>query len=234
MAGGRRHLQRFWGASGDFWQSRWEAVDALFGGDASCRWVWGTFGLTFALYWLVGGVYTAVDLTGRPAFLLRYKMQPGAPYPVSGAQVWRVVRQVLFNQLVIDLPFALATHALLEWRGYDRSPLLPSFPWVLFELAVCVLIEEAAFYYCHRWVCAAAARAVAKLGGSERPDTALRVKFIFCSNTKPGFKKHALLPHLVCSLPDYALCCIKTSFSYFYFFFFYLFLDLNYEFLFFH
>lgn len=144
------HLQQFWGASGDFWQSRWEAVEALFGGDAFCRGVWGTFGLTFAVYWLVGGVYTAVDLTGRPAFLLRYKMQPGAPYPVSGAQVWRVVRQVLFNQLVIGLPFALAAHALLEWRGYDRSPLLPSFPWVLFELAVCVLIEEAAFYYCHR------------------------------------------------------------------------------------
>ncbi|KAH9372376.1 hypothetical protein HPB48_006289 [Haemaphysalis longicornis] len=123
----RRHLQRFWGASGDFWQSRWEAVDALFGGDASCRWVWGTFGLTFALYWLVGGVYTAVDLTGRPAFLLRYKMQPGAPYPVSGAQVWRVVRQVLFNQLVIDLPFALATHALPSGAATTAAPptLLP-------------------------------------------------------------------------------------------------------------
>lgn len=145
------HLQRFWGASGDFWQGRWEAVESLFGGDAFCRGVWGTFGLTFALYWLVGGLYTAVDLTGRPAFLLRYKMQPAAqPYPVPAAQVGRVVRQVLFNQLAVGLPFALAAHALLEWRGYDRSPRLPAFPWVLCELAVCVLVEEAAFYYSHR------------------------------------------------------------------------------------
>ncbi|XP_037506714.1 fatty acid hydroxylase domain-containing protein 2 isoform X1 [Rhipicephalus sanguineus] len=144
------HLQRFWGASGNFWQGQWDAVEAFFDGDEFSMSIWGTFAVTFAVYWVVGGLYTLMDLTGRPAFLLRYKIQDTAPYPVNFSQVWRVVRQVLFNQLVVGLPFGLVAHQLLVWRGYDRSPQLPTFHWVLFELAVCVLVEEAGFYYAHR------------------------------------------------------------------------------------
>jgi len=38
-----RHLQRFWGASGDYWQSNWEFVYDLFGGDEMSLALWGMF-----------------------------------------------------------------------------------------------------------------------------------------------------------------------------------------------
>jgi len=38
-----RHLQRFWGASGDYWQSNWEYVYDLFGGNEMSLALWGMF-----------------------------------------------------------------------------------------------------------------------------------------------------------------------------------------------
>lgn len=38
------------------------------------------------------------------------------------------------------------------WRGYPSFRELPTFHWVLFELAVLILIEEAGFYYSHRYL----------------------------------------------------------------------------------
>ncbi|KAM7291468.1 fatty acid hydroxylase domain-containing protein 2 [Ixodes scapularis] len=144
------HLQRFWGASGNFWQGQWDKVEAFFAGDEFAMGVWGTFAVTFMVYWVVGGLYTIMDLTGKPSFLLRYKIQDSAPYPVAGRRVGQVVLQVLFNQVVVGLPFGLLAHHLLLLRGYNRSGELPTFHWVVFELTVCILVEEAGFYYSHR------------------------------------------------------------------------------------
>ena len=43
-----RHLQRFWGASGDYWQSNWEYVYDLFGGNEMSLALWGMF----LVYWI--------------------------------------------------------------------------------------------------------------------------------------------------------------------------------------
>ncbi|XP_064481397.1 fatty acid hydroxylase domain-containing protein 2-like [Ornithodoros turicata] len=144
------HLQRFWGASGDFWQGQWDKVENIFGGDKFAMGVYGTFVVAFLVYWVVGGLYTIVDLTGRPSFLLRYKIQDAAPYPVEYSKVLHVVGQVLFNQIVVGLPFGILAHSLLCWRGYDSGRELPTFHWVIFELTVHILIEEVGFYYSHR------------------------------------------------------------------------------------
>lgn len=144
------HLQRFWGASGNFWQGQWDKVENFFDGDEFAKGVWGTFVVTFLVYWLVGGLYTIMDLSGTPTFLLRYKIQDNAPYPVERSKVLKVVGQVLFNQVVVGLPFGLIAHQLLLWRGNDRGRELPTFHWVVFELTLHVLIEEVGFYYSHR------------------------------------------------------------------------------------
>lgn len=36
-----RHLQRFWGASGDFWQAQWDKILDKFGDDPVTLWVYG-------------------------------------------------------------------------------------------------------------------------------------------------------------------------------------------------
>jgi len=43
-------LQRFWGASGDYWQSNWEYVYDLFGGDEMSLALWGM--LIITVHWI--------------------------------------------------------------------------------------------------------------------------------------------------------------------------------------
>ncbi|XP_015779675.1 PREDICTED: fatty acid hydroxylase domain-containing protein 2-like, partial [Acropora digitifera] len=81
-----RHVERFWGASGDFWQSRWKEIHALCGGDEFMLTVIGTNVVTFFVFWIFGALYLFVDLTGRPKWVLQYKIQDGSHQrPVS----WR-------------------------------------------------------------------------------------------------------------------------------------------------
>lgn len=144
------HLQCFWGASGNFWQSHWEKIVDLFHQDEYALAVWGTFISTFLVYWGAGLLYTFIDLTGKPAFLLRYKIQDTITYPVKVAQVLNVVKQVLINQILVGIPFAIVGYHLMKWRGYDYGTELPTFQWVLLELTIFILMEEFGFYYSHR------------------------------------------------------------------------------------
>ena len=41
-----RHLQRFWGASGDFWQAQWDKILDKFGDDPDIYWIHGKKKLT--------------------------------------------------------------------------------------------------------------------------------------------------------------------------------------------
>lgn len=144
------HLQRFWGASGNFWQSQWEKVFHFFGDNEFTISVWGTFLVTFIVYWGAGAIYTCIDLTGRPAFLLNFKIQDDSPYPVSLKSVYRVVRQVLVNQILVGIPFGVICFYVMKFRKYDGIFELPTLHWVLLELSVFILIEEIGFYYSHR------------------------------------------------------------------------------------
>jgi methylsterol monooxygenase len=38
----------------------------------------------------------------------------------------------------------------MKWRGFPPVRELPTFHWVLIEMAILVLIEEIVFYYSHR------------------------------------------------------------------------------------
>ena len=59
---------------------------------------------------------------------------------------------VLFNQNVVAYPVIYCFAKLYQWRGCAFGGELPSFHWVLFEIAVFALVEEVAFYYSHRFV----------------------------------------------------------------------------------
>jgi len=61
-----------------------------------------------------------------------------------------VILIVHFNQLVVTWFAMVLSYHLMEWRGYNKSPSLPTFHWVLFEFVVFILMEEIGFYYSHR------------------------------------------------------------------------------------
>ncbi|KAF4523699.1 hypothetical protein B566_EDAN011563 [Ephemera danica] len=111
----------------------------------------GTTGLTLVVYWLVGGIYTLLDITNKPAALRRYKIQPGTNEPVDTTRLLKVLGQVLFNQVAVGVPTAYLSFMLMEWRGFPPLRNLPTFHWVLAEMAFLILIEEIGFYYAHRF-----------------------------------------------------------------------------------
>lgn len=67
-------------------------------------------------------------------------------------QLIPVIIQVLFNQLVVGIPFTVVAFHVLQMRGYNYSRELPTFHWVLLELVVFTIAEEVFFYYSHRSV----------------------------------------------------------------------------------
>ncbi|XP_071452437.1 fatty acid hydroxylase domain-containing protein 2 isoform X2 [Hetaerina americana] len=146
------HLQRFWGASGDFWQAQWDKLLDTIGEDYVTIYVFGSTFIAFFVYWFVGGIYTILDVTNKPAAIRRYKIQPGTNEPVENKRLMKVIGNVLFNQIIVGLPFAYASLNLLKWRGLQPIRELPTFHWVLFEMAILILVEEIGFYYSHRFL----------------------------------------------------------------------------------
>ncbi|XP_071951503.1 fatty acid hydroxylase domain-containing protein 2-like [Antedon mediterranea] len=144
------HLQRCWGASGDFWQALWAQVYDYFEGDKWIIGFWGTNVVACVIFWYLNAFFLFVDITGRPSFLRSYKIQADKNVPVKKPQLIKALKVVLFNQLVVSTLFTLACMPLMEWRCNSVVRELPTFSWVLVELAVFLIVEEIGFYYSHR------------------------------------------------------------------------------------
>ena len=42
------------------------------------------------MYWIFGGIFTFMDLTNKPAFLRKYKIQPGTHEPLDTQKFFKV------------------------------------------------------------------------------------------------------------------------------------------------
>lgn len=145
-----RHFRLFWGASADLWQSLWDQILDITGDDPFRMWIFGTLIYTMVLYWAIGSVYTMLDVTNRPGFLRRYKVQPGTNEPVDNDRLKRVIRQVVFNQIVTGLPMLLGLYCIIDPQTPQTIRQLPTFTTVVWQMVACVVIEEFGFYYSHR------------------------------------------------------------------------------------
>jgi methylsterol monooxygenase len=65
--------------------------------------------------------------------------------------MFQVIGWVLFNQFVVGIPILCVGYQLMKWRGSPPLRELPTFHWVLVEMAVHILMEEIGFYYSHRY-----------------------------------------------------------------------------------
>ncbi|XP_064111626.1 fatty acid hydroxylase domain-containing protein 2-like [Macrobrachium nipponense] len=146
------HLQHFWGASGNFWQHQWDKILDLFGHDDFNLFVYGPVIVSYIVYWGVGSLFILLDLTSLHTFTKKYKMQPNTNEPLLLREVLKTFVVVSFNQIFIGIPSVVPAYWFLQVRGYDRSPHLPTFHWVLFELVICIIAIEFGFYYAHRLI----------------------------------------------------------------------------------
>jgi hypothetical protein len=64
-------------------QDQWDKVYYIFGSNDFNIRVWGSFLVSFLTFLGIGGLFTFVDLTGRPQCMSKYKVQDGVKsYPV--------------------------------------------------------------------------------------------------------------------------------------------------------
>ncbi|GBN10655.1 Fatty acid hydroxylase domain-containing protein 2 [Araneus ventricosus] len=138
--------------SGHILQSHWDTVYELFGSDPFKLWVWGTFIVTTTTYWITGLSFLLIDLTGKPKFLQKYRIQKIATYPVTFNKVLRATKQILFNQFICGIPLAFLYYDAMVWRGYDSRRNLPGLPRIAFEFLLFIFLEEIIYYYLHRFL----------------------------------------------------------------------------------
>ncbi|XP_063784435.1 fatty acid hydroxylase domain-containing protein 2 [Pseudophryne corroboree] len=144
------HMQCFWGASGDFWQTQWGKLHSYYGGNELALYCLGAMVVPSASFWLYNAVLMLIDLTGKPKCITRYRIQLGKNDPVDPGKLKHAVKVVMFNQLFLSFPMVLLMYLFMQWRGNPCGTELPTFHWVLLELSIFGLIEEILFYYSHR------------------------------------------------------------------------------------
>jgi fatty acid hydroxylase domain-containing protein 2 len=111
----------------------------------------GGFLLYMGWFWLVGGLYIALDHFKRPDLLYRHKIQQRALNARrKGPPLFKAVALVLFNQFLGTLPGLFIVYAVLQWRGVDLSGPAPGALTMAGDLVGFVLVEELLFYTFHR------------------------------------------------------------------------------------
>ncbi|MEQ2269688.1 hypothetical protein XENORESO_008156 [Xenotaenia resolanae] len=79
------HLQKFWGASGDFWQNLWTKVYLAFEGHDAALFFLGTMLVPTSAFWVLNGLLLLVDTSGKPSFITRYRIQEDKNSPVGSS-----------------------------------------------------------------------------------------------------------------------------------------------------
>nr|CAB3244896.1 fatty acid hydroxylase domain-containing protein 2-like [Phallusia mammillata] len=143
------HLTRLWGLSHDFWQESWWKVMNMCGNDDATIAIIGTNIASISIFWGFNAFLIYIDVTGKPVFLQKYKIQEEKQVPVDRAKLLRCIKVVIFNQFLSFVLTALF-YPLFKWRGMSTGLALPTFQVVLFQLGGFILVEEVLFYYCHR------------------------------------------------------------------------------------
>jgi len=142
----------FTGSPWDPWTKPWLALLNVVGDDHYNLYVYGTVVITTTHYWITSAFYLYIDLTGSPGFLAKYKMQKGKHSPLKPETLWKVVRHVVVNQVVMGIPAGMLSYNLWTSRSQEWLDLtiLPSLSTVLLHVFVCILSHDAWFYYGHR------------------------------------------------------------------------------------
>lgn len=112
--------------------------------------VWTTSVYTIVLYWAVGALFVAMDITNKPKFFRKYKTQPEAHVPLENTKFFKASMRVVFNQVFVGIPFTYVLYII--GKSIDLKPLreVSSFPKMMFDLLVMGVVYEFGFYYSHR------------------------------------------------------------------------------------
>ncbi|KAL0278419.1 UNVERIFIED_CONTAM: hypothetical protein PYX00_000246 [Menopon gallinae] len=142
--------KRVWTSAGDFRRSAWLLIVDAIGEDEFAIFFIGSVVLTTVWYWIIGGMYTFMDVFLKPGRMRKYKIQPGTNDPLQPGRLKQVVGNVIFNQIVVGIPSIYIGGALVRWRTSPPLRQIPDFHWVLLQFVFFSLVEEVCYFYIHR------------------------------------------------------------------------------------
>uniref|UniRef100_A0A1A9WZA0 Fatty acid hydroxylase domain-containing protein n=1 Tax=Glossina brevipalpis TaxID=37001 RepID=A0A1A9WZA0_9MUSC len=144
-------LSENWYQWGKLLQNKWTTFLDSAGDDPVTIWIIIPFILLIINFWLYAGIFTLVDLTNKPHFLRKYKIQPGVNEPVDKCRLWKATKQVLFNQVIITPVMLCLSHlTLFKNLNFPDIHVLPTVRTFLIDLSLMIVLEEILFYYIHR------------------------------------------------------------------------------------
>jgi sterol desaturase/sphingolipid hydroxylase (fatty acid hydroxylase superfamily) len=103
-------------------------------------------------YWFVSMAYMILDFCQWPNFLVKYKVQDGKNAPPDAKKTIKMMVRVLFNQVVIGIPYGYMSYPLWEWRAGEEMDILklPSALSGFLYFLACMIGHDTAFYHTHR------------------------------------------------------------------------------------
>ncbi|KIO34507.1 hypothetical protein M407DRAFT_209691, partial [Tulasnella calospora MUT 4182] len=111
--------------------------------------IFGTFFITTAVYWALGLVFMYADLTERPKWLLKYKVQPWKR--VGPKEYFKICVIVLRNQICVGIPLSVIMGKYIApFRGMRTGLPLPGVLETVGTWCFCLVCTEIGFFYVHR------------------------------------------------------------------------------------
>lgn len=107
--------------------------------------------LMVGVFWAVGGFLLIADLTDKPKWIRKYKVQKDANFPIDRSKLRKVLKTVLFNNIVLNAIFAYPIYLQQVRAGCSLAVNdTPTWNVILRDLIICTIVQEIIFYYSHR------------------------------------------------------------------------------------
>uniref|UniRef100_H2YNX0 Fatty acid hydroxylase domain-containing protein n=1 Tax=Ciona savignyi TaxID=51511 RepID=H2YNX0_CIOSA len=101
-------------------------------------------------FWILNAFFVYADLTGKPSFVRKFKIQPDKNVPLDWNMLKKCVRVVNRNQLISTV-MILLLYPATTWSGMTYLVEdLPTFSKFLQHMTLFVVLQEIGFYYLHR------------------------------------------------------------------------------------
>ncbi|KAL9646323.1 hypothetical protein ABK040_014476 [Willaertia magna] len=110
--------------------------------------VWVSIAYLFIMYTVLGLPWWLLK-TFKPKFLYKYKLQPNKEE--TRQTDWGCILQLTINHLSV-IPLLYFNYPILKWRGTSYDLPLPSWTDMLLRSLIFLIIEDAWFYWIHRFL----------------------------------------------------------------------------------
>uniref|UniRef100_A0A672U5M9 Fatty acid hydroxylase domain containing 2 n=1 Tax=Strigops habroptila TaxID=2489341 RepID=A0A672U5M9_STRHB len=130
------YVQNMWDTLGHFWQTTWLKLYYLLEGKESTLFLLGAALVPCLAFWCFNGILMVADVTGKPTFITRYRIQLGKNDPVDPKKLRQAIYTALCNQFFISLPMLLPMFYIMKWWANTFSKELPTFRWFLVEMSI--------------------------------------------------------------------------------------------------